>query len=171
MTTGLNGQIIEVLERRAERRSSRRDLLKAGAVLAGGSALAACDGGGGGSAFTALQPGGPPTAGAPSDADVLNFALNLEYLEAQFYSFAAFGSGLAASSLGGTGTQGGVTGGRQVAFTDPLVRDYAREIAADEIAHVNFLARRSPARPWRNRRSTSAVMRTGRSPPPRARPA
>ena len=74
-----------------------------------------------------------------SDADILNFALNLEYLEAQFYSFAVFGTGLPAASLTGTGTQGGVTGGRQVTFTDPIVAQYAREIAQDEIAHVNFL--------------------------------
>jgi hypothetical protein len=80
-----------------------------------------------------------PPVNAPSDADVLNFALNLEYLEAQFYSFAAFGTGLPAASLTGTGTAGAVVGGRQVTFTDPVVREYAREIAADEIAHVNFL--------------------------------
>jgi hypothetical protein len=74
-----------------------------------------------------------------SDADILNFALNLEYLEAQFYAFAVTGAGLPNSSLTGTGTQGAVTGGRQVAFNDPVVAQYAREIAQDEIAHVNFL--------------------------------
>jgi len=49
------------------------------------------------------------------------------------------GSGLAANQLGGTGTQGNVRGGRQVSFTDAVVRQYAKEIAADEIAHVQFL--------------------------------
>ena len=76
---------------------------------------------------------------APTDADVLNFALNLEYLEAQFYAFAVNGTGLAASDQTGTGAQGTVTGGRQVNFTDPVVAQYAREIAGDEVAHVKFL--------------------------------
>ena len=76
---------------------------------------------------------------APSDADILNFALQLEYIEAQFYSYAANGVGLDGSLLTGTGTQGAATGARQVNFTDPAVRAYAKEIAQDELAHVNFL--------------------------------
>ncbi len=147
-------QMSEVLDACDKRRDARRAFLRGGstaALFAGASALAACGGGGGGGnddPFVTLpgSPGGPGTgtptptpAGSLSDADILNFALNLEYLEAQFYAFAAFGTGLPASLLGGTGTQGAVTGGRQVAFTDPVVAQYAREIANDERQHVAFL--------------------------------
>jgi len=76
-----------------------------------------------------------------TDTDILNFALNLEYLEAEFYLRAAFGRGLAdADVVGAIGTLGPVTGGRAVDFgSDTLTRQYAREIAADEENHVRFL--------------------------------
>lgn len=73
------------------------------------------------------------------DIDILNFALNLEYLEAEYYLRAAFGRGLANGDTDGTGTQGGVTGGRQVNFQTNAIRDYAEEIARDEEAHVKFI--------------------------------
>ena len=135
--------VAEVFERQAKRRVERRAFLKfAGmsAAVAGAAAVSACGGGGGGDGLD-VDDGvnTPPPVTGLSDADILNFALNLEYLEAQFYSFAAKGSGLAANLLTGTGTQGAVTGGRQVTFTDNVVRLYANEIAADEIAHVAFL--------------------------------
>lgn len=78
-------------------------------------------------------------AAAPTDADILNFALNLEYLEAEFYLRAVFGRGLDSADVQGTGTLGGVTGGRKVPFASKAVRLYAREIANDEQAHVRFL--------------------------------
>ncbi len=121
--------VAEAFDARAKRREDRRDFFR---MMGGAAAI-------GGAAVLASQSGSAVAQSAPSDADVLNFALNLEYLEAQFYYYAAFGTGLPNSVLTGTGTQGAVSGGRQVAFTDPLVGQYAREIAQDERAHVEFL--------------------------------
>lgn len=81
----------------------------------------------------------PARAATLTDADILNFALNLEYLEAEFYLQAAFGRGLAETDTTGRGRRGGVTGGRRVPFASKDVRDYAREIAKDEEDHVKFL--------------------------------
>jgi len=74
-----------------------------------------------------------------NDSVILNFALNLEYLEAEFYLVAAFGRRLAAANITGAGTPGGVQGGRKVTFATPLIQQYANEIANDEEAHVKFL--------------------------------
>ena len=120
--------LIEALDARVERRSERREFFK---TALGAAAMTAAG-------ATALSFSSSASAQTITDADVLNFALNLEYLEAQFYSYAAYGTGLDNSLLSGSGTQGAVRGGRQVNFTDPIVRQYAREIAQDEIAHVKF---------------------------------
>ena len=145
--------LIDALDARVRRRTERREFFRiAGAsatAVAGTSLLAACFGGnnrnnngdvGVSPAPTpSPTPSPTPTTGAIGDADILNFALNLEYLEAQFYMYAATGSGLPANLLTGTGTQGAVIGGRKVNFTDPIVAAYANEIAGDEVTHVDFL--------------------------------
>lgn len=127
---------LALLESHKQKREKRRSFFKnVGGIsvgMVGGTFLSAC----GGSVKEAIA-----QAAQPTDTDILNFALNLEYLEAQFYSHAVFGTGLAASLLAGAGTQGAVSGGRQVQFKDPLVAQYAKEIARDEIAHVGFLRR------------------------------
>lgn len=74
---------------------------------------------------------------AGSDADVLNFALNLEYLEAEFYLRAATGQGLSATDAGSGA--GSVTGGSMVSFPTAALQQYAFEIAQDELNHVRFL--------------------------------
>jgi hypothetical protein len=76
---------------------------------------------------------------AISDVDILNFALNLEYIEAEFYLRAATGEGLGPRDIHGTGIPGGVNGGSAVAFVTPLYAEYARHIATDEQQHVRFL--------------------------------
>ena len=78
-----------------------------------------------------------PVTPAFVDADYLNFALNLEYLEASFYLYAATGSGLPAASMGTN--PGTVTGGAQVTGLTSAQQNILNEIAFDELSHVNFL--------------------------------
>ena len=96
-------------------------------------------------ALGALATGGAMLASSPAqaqgitDADIFNFALNLEYLEAEFYLRAATGQGLADADTTGTGTAGTVTGGSLVPFRSSYVQQYAQKIAVDEQAHVKFI--------------------------------
>ena len=73
------------------------------------------------------------------DIAILNFALNLEYLEGEFYQRAVYGVGLPSNLLTGTGKQGGVSGGTQVPFQNGVVHDIGAEIANDEKNHIMFL--------------------------------
>lgn len=133
-------KMMNMLQRRSDKLAERRSFFrKSGGFavgMAGGAILAACGGGGGNAIGQAIT---PVAAAGPSDVDILNFALNLEYLEAQFYQYAVFGTGLPDDQLGGTGTKGAVIGGHAVPFQDPVVAQYAREIATDEADHVRFL--------------------------------
>ncbi len=90
----------------------------------------------------AMKVTGAEAANAPTDPQILNFALNLEYLEAEYYLRAVTGSGLAAHGVGvsGVGGAGGtVTGGSRVPFGSRQTLQLATEIANDEMAHVNLL--------------------------------
>jgi Ferritin-like domain len=76
---------------------------------------------------------------ALTDVDILNFALNLEYLEAEFYLRALRGRGLNDHDITGPEGPGDVMGGAEVPFESDAVHQYAREITLDEVRHVRFL--------------------------------
>jgi hypothetical protein len=112
---------------------SRRSMM-----LLGGTALAAM-------AFTKAA-----NAAAVNDNDILNFALNLEYLEANFYTLADSGQTIDQLGIGvgaGTTAAGTVsvttkTGGPaacMVPFTSAVNKAYCTETAKEERAHVTDL--------------------------------
>jgi hypothetical protein len=121
-----------VAEQASERRQFFRTAFGAAAVTVAGAA--------------ALTVGPRAFADTTSDIDYLNFALQLKYLEAEFYNFAAFGTGLpdgqisaGSTTLTGTNVAGAATGARQVSFTDPVVAQIAGEIAQDTAKQVAWL--------------------------------
>ncbi|KAG2501837.1 hypothetical protein HYH03_000335 [Edaphochlamys debaryana] len=73
---------------------------------------------------------------APIDEAVLNFALNLEYLEANFYSCAAYGTPIDMNLWGSGGMP---PMGCEKAKLSNKMAAVANEIAQDEIAHVKLL--------------------------------
>ena len=128
---------------------NRRQFLSTAGLMGAGAVLASC---------------APTIAAKPDkgnlDATILNFALNLEYLEAAFYLAAVgrlgelealepanknaiilpdgskpAGSSAAQVAFSGTAARDG-TG---MTFSSPAVKAYALEIAQDELNHVKFL--------------------------------
>ena len=118
--------------------SSRRKML-----ALGGAALASL-------AFAGVKAAEAQTTPAYTDSDILNFALNLEYLESQFYTLATAGKTIDQVGVGigaGTATTGGgavttKSGGPSaclVPWTLPSIQAYATETAQEERNHVTFL--------------------------------
>jgi hypothetical protein len=118
--------------------NSRRKML-----ALGGAALA-------GLAFAGVKLANAQSTPSYTDADILNFALNLEYLESQFYTLATAGKTIDQVGIGigaGTSTTGGGTvvtkpGGPAsclVPWTIPAIQAYATETAQEERNHVSFL--------------------------------
>ena len=117
-------------------RTNRRAFLRQAGIYGAAAAVAPA-------AASLLTPSKASAQSSTNDLDILNFALNLEYLEGEFYANAYFGRGF--DSLGiavnGTGTAGTTTvkANPKVNFINPFIRGYATEVANDEIAHVRYL--------------------------------
>jgi len=109
---------------------SRRGFLAGAGAVTAGTILVGCGG------SSTSQPT-MPTNPSLTDADYLNFALNLEYLEAEFYLRAATGSGLGASDSGNSTSK--TVGGSQVQGLTMVQSEYMFEIAQNELDHVRFL--------------------------------
>lgn len=123
-----------LLSRRHMMRSMSATLVGVGALASGGCAR--------------LIPQGLGLALTPSqiaDPVVFNFALNLEYLEAEYYARGITGEGLSNDLLGPKPR--GVLGGRKVNFATPYIREFMAEIAEDERNHVRFLRQTIKASP------------------------
>ena len=75
-----------------------------------------------------------------TDEAVLNFALNLEYLEAEFYTVGLTGQRIEQVGIGvtGRGRSGATVGGARVSF-DERTRFVVEAVTLDEQNHVQFL--------------------------------
>ena len=114
---------------------SRRSFIAGAGTAAATTILVGCSG----STTPTPTPTPPPTP-APSsltDADYLNFALNLEYLEAEFYLRAATGNGLTSADTGNSTSL--TVGGTQLPSLTADQKSYVYEIAQNELDHVRFL--------------------------------
>lgn len=139
METKNNGS--KLLQKTADRRSFLKGVSVAGLGLAGGALMASTTPAEGQTASNGLT---------ANDVAVLNFALNLEYLEAEFYTKAFYGLTLEQFGIptDGVGLSGLTTGGEKVQFDDGFfddkefsgrLRAVAKEIAYDEQTHVKLL--------------------------------
>src|ERR1700759_2786292 len=136
MGTSMFGKnyVAQLIDRSAENPADRRRFLRsasaAGLGVVGAGLLAGVE---------TTSASASTSSAAISDSAILNFALNLEYLEAEFYSHAVFGYGLPSSLTSGKGQCGRGEGGHAVPFKSSSVRQFATEIAKDEYDHVKFL--------------------------------
>lgn len=110
----------------------RRRLLGNLGLMGAGAVITACGAG-------AVAP--PEEPATDLDPAILNFALNLEYLEAAFY-LAAVGRIDEIKAIGGDAEillPEGFDGTTPMDFGSPEIESYANEIAEDELNHVKFL--------------------------------
>ena len=84
--------------------------------------------------WTMSKEGSIPT----SDADLLEFALNLEYLEAEFFLWGSVGHGL--DQIDPTLAEGGLQPyGAQKASLDNVTQDVIYQFALQEVGHLRFV--------------------------------
>ena len=114
---------------------SRRNFLAGSGALAAATVIGC--GSSSSSPSTPTQPGTPDTN--PTPTDILNFALNLEYLEAQFYLNAATGTGLSAADMGSSPGLLTVPSSPLVPGLNAAQKAYLYEISQNELDHVRFL--------------------------------
>lgn len=132
----------QLRKRRQDRRAFFRQIGGTGFALVGASFITGNQRASGqstsGSSCLTFPPN-QPTNATTTDVDLLNFALNLEYLEAEFYTVATTGKTLQESNIdtGGGNAPTPTTGGKQVDLG--VVALVAQEIAQDEQKHVEFL--------------------------------
>jgi hypothetical protein len=100
---------------------------------------------------TALSMAGltPAQGQTTTEVEVLKFALNLEYLESEFYTYALFGQGIELFGIGVSGEANGsnptggmvTSGGKKVNFWNQSQVPYEiiEQIGRDERAHVTLL--------------------------------
>jgi hypothetical protein len=107
---------------------SRRNFLAGAGAVTAGALITGCSSTGSVSV---------PAVTSYSDTDILNFALNLEYVEAEFYLRAATGSGLSTADAGSN--PGSVNGGSKIPGLTTFQQNFLNEIAYTEQEHVRFL--------------------------------
>ena len=91
---------------------------------------------GAGAAIGGIARPSPVLAQDISDEDIFRFALNLEYMEAEYYLRGTTGMGIDAADAGSK--PGDVVGGKQVSFETPAIGEFLQEVAENELAHVRF---------------------------------
>jgi Ferritin-like domain len=74
-----------------------------------------------------------------TDADIFNFALNLESLETEYYLRGTMGKGMDDADAGEN--PGPVSGGNLVPWQKPDLRQFMEEVANNELAHVRYYRR------------------------------
>jgi len=98
---------------------------------------------------TALSMAGalPAKAQTATEIEVLQFALNLEYLESEFYTYAVYGEGIEKFGIGTNGKANGsnppgggkTNGGKKFDYFEWWTQDIIEQIGSDERAHVTLL--------------------------------